>query len=173
MKYGYNSGGTWKVSQDRRPTAEYARWHSMMSRCYDPTDKAYPRYGGRGCIVGTEWQDFQVFAQWYCETKREGWVMDKDLLGGVCYSPLHVVWLPDHINQLIRCFSSKGFTRTKIGSITSGITTYESRMHLGTFPDETTAAMAYFTALRSKVRLAVRENLKELEPETVEALLAL
>ena len=33
----------------------------MRRRCDDPTDRAYPRYGGRGIFVCSEWQAFEQF----------------------------------------------------------------------------------------------------------------
>lgn len=63
MKYGYNSGGRWSVSDGKKPSREFAVWHSLMGRCYNPKHKAYPNYGGKGITVCEEWHDFQVFAQ--------------------------------------------------------------------------------------------------------------
>jgi hypothetical protein len=37
-------------------------WRSMMSRCYRPTDKAYPRYGGLGVSVAPPWRSYAAFA---------------------------------------------------------------------------------------------------------------
>lgn len=104
MKYGYNSGGVWPVSVDRQPTKEYSRWHGMMKRCCNPKCPRYLDYGGRGVKVCDEWQDFQVFAQWFSENNVEGWVMDKDLHGGLIYSPETIVFMPDQINQLLKCY---------------------------------------------------------------------
>lgn len=48
-----------KHGQYRRP--EYVVWERMRSRCYNPNDKRYSRYGGRGIQVCTEWDDFSTF----------------------------------------------------------------------------------------------------------------
>jgi Zn finger protein HypA/HybF involved in hydrogenase expression len=41
----------------------YKTWQSMLRRCYTPTNKAYPRYGGRGIIVCDAWRNsFYQFA---------------------------------------------------------------------------------------------------------------
>lgn len=104
MKYGYNSGGVWPVSKDRKPTKEYSRWATMMGRCYNPSNQAYTQYGGRGVTVSDEWHDFQIFAQWYSENNVDGWVMDKDCAGGMVYSPETVIFIPDQVNQLLKCY---------------------------------------------------------------------
>lgn len=36
---------------------EYIAWVNMRGRCYDPNDKAYDRYGGRGITVCKRWRD--------------------------------------------------------------------------------------------------------------------
>lgn len=170
MLYGYNSGGQWAASKDRKPTEEYSRWATMMSRCCNPKNRAYPRYGGKGVTVCDEWQDFQVFAQWYSETHKDGWVMDKDLLGGNVYGPSTVVWLPDQINQLVRCLGAKGYTVVD-GYISSSITTRGKREHLGMFSSTETAREAYMCSLRSKIRRIVSDT-EGLTSSTVEALLS-
>ena len=43
----------------------YNVWNSMKSRCYNPSVKSYPNYGGRGITVCEEWRhDFQAFYNW-------------------------------------------------------------------------------------------------------------
>lgn len=36
---------------------EHIAWQRMKQRCYDPHDKRYARYGGRGIRVCAEWRD--------------------------------------------------------------------------------------------------------------------
>ena len=40
---------------------EYSIWGVMRQRCYNPKDKNYKNYGGRGITVCPEWQDFERF----------------------------------------------------------------------------------------------------------------
>lgn len=42
---------------------EYRTWVRMMHRCYNPKDKSYKNYGGRGIKVSAEWHDPSVFVQ--------------------------------------------------------------------------------------------------------------
>lgn len=41
---------------------EYFVWKELRKRCYVPSDKAYPRYGGRGITVCDSWRNsFEAF----------------------------------------------------------------------------------------------------------------
>lgn len=52
---------TYKHGHSRR-TPEYRTWSLMKSRCHNPDDKAYFRYGARGIKVCTRWRaDFSAF----------------------------------------------------------------------------------------------------------------
>jgi hypothetical protein len=43
----------------------YGVWCAMKERCYNPNNKSYSRYGGRGISVCDEWRkDFSLFAEW-------------------------------------------------------------------------------------------------------------
>jgi hypothetical protein len=39
----------------------YTVWSHMMSRCYNPRDKRFSRYGGRGIKVCTQWHTPDIF----------------------------------------------------------------------------------------------------------------
>lgn len=54
-KHGYATGQKIK-------SPEYRTWRAMKSRCLNPNDPAYDRYGGRGIAVDPRWADsFEVF----------------------------------------------------------------------------------------------------------------
>lgn len=42
-------------------TPEYRVWAEMLSRCNNPRNKAYHKYGGRGIHVCVEWHKFENF----------------------------------------------------------------------------------------------------------------
>jgi hypothetical protein len=42
-------------------TSEYKSWQDMRQRCYNPKNKFYPYYGGRGITVCIEWHSFEIF----------------------------------------------------------------------------------------------------------------
>lgn len=42
-------------------TPEYHAWESIRQRCWNPNDKRYPDYGGRGITVDPAWDNFTQF----------------------------------------------------------------------------------------------------------------
>lgn len=42
--------------------SSYNTWRAMMRRCYNPKDKDYLRWGGRGVTVHLPWHDYAQFA---------------------------------------------------------------------------------------------------------------
>lgn len=73
-------------------TRLYWVWHSMKSRCTNPTCTGYQLYGGRGISVCREWMDsFTAFREWafaagYDETAPRGqYTLDRiDADGNYC-----------------------------------------------------------------------------------------
>ena len=45
-------------------TRLYGIWCGIKKRCYDPRNKRYANYGGRGIKVCEEWQTFEPFYEW-------------------------------------------------------------------------------------------------------------
>lgn len=45
-------------------TRLYKTWMDMKTRCNNPKNKRYMRYGGRGIKICEEWLDFTVFKEW-------------------------------------------------------------------------------------------------------------
>lgn len=45
-------------------TVLHNRWLNMKSRCFNPKNKRYARYGGRGIAICAEWMDFSNFYAW-------------------------------------------------------------------------------------------------------------
>lgn len=42
-------------------TPEYESWRGMKERCYNPNNKRYEDYGGKGIKVCARWKDFSNF----------------------------------------------------------------------------------------------------------------
>ena len=45
----------------------YSVWLNMRSRCYNPKNKKYKDYGGRGISICSDWDDFLNFKRWSLE----------------------------------------------------------------------------------------------------------
>jgi len=56
-------------------TRPYNIWSSMKSRCSNPNNNAYDRYGGRGIDYCDRWEDFENF--W--EDMKEGYSDDREI----------------------------------------------------------------------------------------------
>ncbi len=68
----------------------YGTWKGIMGRCYNPKDKDYPSYGGRGIAVCERWHKVENFVA-DLVAAPEGKTLDRrnNLLG---YSPRNVRW---------------------------------------------------------------------------------
>lgn len=81
-------------------------WTGIMGRCYIKDEIMYPRYGGKGAIVGESWHDFQNFADWYESNipPGSGLQVDKDIIvkGNMLYSEQTCVAVPSYINSIFK-----------------------------------------------------------------------
>lgn len=64
-----------------------------MERCYDPSNKIFHHYGGRGIEVCEEWKDLTKFINW-CEAQNPapGLTMDRYPDNNGNYEPGNVRW---------------------------------------------------------------------------------
>lgn len=90
----------------REAGGPYNRWFAMLQRCYAPTSTRIANTYA-GCTVGSEWHNFQNFANWFYEQKyhdRDGYQIDKDLItfGNREYSPENCCIIPAQLNYAIR-----------------------------------------------------------------------
>ena len=85
-----------------------AVWGNMIDRCYNPANKRYGDYGGRGVYVCNAWLEFKVFAadakllpNWDLKSKPGSkHQLDKDILGdSFVYSPKHCCWVSPEENN--------------------------------------------------------------------------
>lgn len=56
----------------------YITWYKIKTRCEDPNDKDYKRYGGRGITLCDEWHDLNNFTRWYWEESNHQILPPKD-----------------------------------------------------------------------------------------------
>lgn len=71
-----------QLGKHSRRTKLSSRYRSMIQRCTNPACKSYPRYGGRGVTVCSEWlESYDAFADWALANGYEdGLELDKDIL---------------------------------------------------------------------------------------------
>lgn len=57
----------------------YGTWFQMISRCKNPSQNHYDRYGGRGIKVCEEWHDFWNFVKWSDSVggRPKGYTLDR------------------------------------------------------------------------------------------------
>lgn len=97
-------------------TKLYNVWGSMKARCYNKNDAHYPRWGGRGIQVCSEWLlDFANFQKW-AETSgyKQGLTLDRiNNDGNYCPDNCHWVTVAEQNNnqRTNRLITYKGKTQ--------------------------------------------------------------
>lgn len=77
----------------------YVAWKNILTRAFDQSYAArFPTY--QGVMVCDEWVRFSVFLEWWRANHRDGWQLDKDLLGNSkIYSPDNCIYVPSWLNS--------------------------------------------------------------------------
>jgi hypothetical protein len=79
----------------------YRIWRAMYFRCYQASHKAYPRYGGRGIEVCTEWREsYAAFMQWALDNGYEPHLEIDRRKNDQGYSPDNCRWATRSAQQL-------------------------------------------------------------------------
>ena len=100
------SCGCWdkEVGRNKLTTHGYSKtrlyqiWSNMKDRCYNPNNKRYEDYGGRGIFVCDEWRhDFMAFRGWayqngYDDTAPFGQCTIDRANNNDGYTPYNCVW---------------------------------------------------------------------------------
>lgn len=153
----------------------YARWVSMLSRCYcSKVQESYPNY--QGCYVVEDWLTFSIFKEWMEQQNWEGKHLDKDLLveGNKCYSSETCVFVTSKVNSFL---TDRANCR---GSLPIGVDLHKgkyrascndkgSQVHLGYYDTPELAHLAWYTY---KSKLAKKLASEQTDPRIAEALLS-
>ena len=118
-----------KNAHHESKTRLYNVWVKMRSRCNDPKDKSYPRYGGRGITVCKEWENYFSFKEWAIKTGY-----DKDAKFGQCtidrinvngnYQPDNCRW----ISMKEQCYNRRSNRRITYHGETLTATEWEKKL---------------------------------------------
>ena len=153
----------------------YNRWNGMHHRCYNPTNPAYPNYGGRGITICPEWnrdnpQGFESFYQWSLASGYSRELQIDRIDNDGPYSPDNCRWATPQVNS--RNQRPRGGTSAYRGvSLVKARGRWQAQItlpggtkkHLGRFDSEQEAARAYDRAASSIYGSAAKLNYIEQE----------
>jgi hypothetical protein len=119
----------------------YSGWKGMRSRCLNPNNPKYPRYGGRGIVICKQWSDFSVFVNDMFPTWKRGLTIHRVDNNGN-YEPSNCLWATNktqsNVRSANRTITHSGLTLTlSQWSEKTGIPYYliHSRFSKGWNPD--------------------------------------
>jgi len=85
----------------------YPTWQGMMTRCYNPRQRHYARYGGRGISVCPRWHNPAAFIEdieRLIGPRPEGMTLDRKR-NGIGYKPSNVRWASEYQQKDNRTFN--------------------------------------------------------------------
>lgn len=167
---GFDSGGVFYKTVNRKHTKSYSVWKDMLRRGYS-VDYKNKHTSYKHVEVCTQWHDYQVFAKWFHEYYRSGTELDKDILGdGTIYSPKTCRFIPKDLNILLvhTRYSTARNQELPLGVSKSdkGYTAYcndgcGKTINLGTRQDPDAAFILYKSFKESLIKTKAEKYFKE------------
>ena len=108
----------------------FNRWSDMWGRCTNESNHNYKSYGGKGVMVCDEWKQFINYYNWFLDNYYEvegGVEIDKDLLGGMLYSPETCAVIPSKLN---RAFPKKKREEAHTSGVVKRFGKYEVKIRI-------------------------------------------
>ena len=148
-------------------------WYNMIYRCYD--ERTFARTSGAyyNVIICEEWFSFSYFYEWAFPLYKNGFTLDKDILGNnsICceneykvYSPSTCCFVPREINLLLiqknkdfRCFPIGVSWHKENQKFLSEISANGRMVNLGYYDTPNDAHMAYISRKKELINDKARE----------------
>jgi hypothetical protein len=131
----------------------YNSWSGMVSRCRDPQNPLYPKYGGKGITVSDRWADPKQGIHNFIEDMglRPSRNHSIDRIAGGSYEPGQCRWATreqQNRNVGLKKSNTLGYkgvslNRKRPGQFRAEIRCNQGHVYLGTYPSVEEAAFAY------------------------------
>jgi hypothetical protein len=131
-------------------TVEYKVWKNMKDRCYNPCNRQYKDYGGRGIEVCSRWLTFEAFLEDMERRPPGGYTLDR-IDNNKGYAPANCRWatrLTQNVNRRTTVWiEHAGITRHLAGwARVLGIDPETLRYRLAHWPKDRALSLASSTS---------------------------
>lgn len=106
----------------------YNSWKHMKERCYNPSCRSYPNWGGRGITVCDAWKnDFLAFKEWALANGYEDGLTIDRIDNNGNYEPSNCRWA----TKLVQSNNRRGLHRITYNGETRTLTEWSSLTGVG------------------------------------------